>query len=322
MATSQTVVVTGVSSFIGVALARHFAGAGYRVVGTATRPAEQYDALRGARLRAVLQSGAELAAVDLCDPAALKAFIEQFRPAVWVHHAGWATNYGHLAYDLDRGHQINVSPLATLYVVLKAAGCRGVLVTGSSAEYSDSDAANREEDVCWPSMPYGLSKLAESVRARQLALEVGLPTRVARVYIPYGSLDAPGKVIPSVVDALRAGKPVELSPCEQSRDFLNVAELARGYAALLNDLQRPEPFDVFNLCSGRAVRLRELLLEVARQLKASPDLLLFGKRAMRPGEPPISFGDNGKAARVLGWTPQPLEEGLYDYLSANDETSR
>ncbi len=311
---SGPVVVTGVSSFVGARLAQHFAAAGHRVVGTLTRPAADYDPIRRARLNLAQSAGAELAALDLGNSAGLRSWILKHRPAIWIHHAGWAVDYGSRDYDLTRGFQINVAPLTELYAALKDSGCRGILITGSSAEYSDSDAPNREEDACLPTLPYGLSKLAETLRARQLALEHGLPTRVARLYIPFGPLDAPDKLVPSVVACLRAGRPIDLSPCLQARDFVHVEDVAGGYEALARDLERQELFDVFNLCSGRAVPLREWLLAIARLLNADPALLRFGKRALRPGEPAISCGANAKARRLLGWQPQALEERLRQYL--------
>ena len=70
-------------------------------------------------------------------------------------------------------------------------------------------------------MPYGLSKLEATIRARQLALRFGINVRVARVFIPFGPLDAPGKLVPQVVTALMQRQPVELSTGTQRRDFIH-----------------------------------------------------------------------------------------------------
>jgi nucleoside-diphosphate-sugar epimerase len=311
---TDPIVVTGVSSFVGGHLATHFARAGFDVVGTTSRPPAAYEPLRRARLDAAAAAGAALAPLELTAPRAIEAFIRARRPAVWIHHAGWATNYARPDYDLDRAHAVNVAPLGALYACCRACGCRGVIVTGSSAEYGDSDFACTEADPCWPATAYGLSKLAETIRARQLALEHGLPTRVARVFVPYGPMDSPAKLLPSVVRSLRAGEPIDLSPCRQSRDFLHVRDLVGGYEALVGDLDRQVPFDLFNLSSGRATPLKELLLALADLLEADAALLRFGARDMRPGEAPVSYGANDKARAILRWAPRPLHEGLRDYL--------
>src|SRR5262249_32754994 len=229
---SATLVVTGISSMLGTFLGRAFSQ-GWHVLGTLSRPISEYDPLRRQRIdEAVREGTGGVCQLDVTDAFAVQEFVADFKPDIWVHHAGWATDYASLAYDLDRGHAVNVAPLRPLYEALAKHSCRGVVLTGSSMEYSDSDGPAREEDACWPTTPYGLSKLAATLRARQLAQEFGLPTRVARIFIPYGPLDQPQKLIPSVVTALRSGQPVDLSPCEQYRDFLHVEDIVRGYEAL------------------------------------------------------------------------------------------
>lgn len=319
--TAETLVVTGLSSFLGTHLARAFARMGFRVLGTITRPVAAYDEIRGKRIQVAMNVGVEVHPLDVTDAVAMRRFVERELPAVWVHHAGWATDYGNPTYDLERGHAVNVAPLRSLYEALIRKGARGLLLTGSSMEYGDSDQPARETDACWPSTPYGLSKLAATIRARQLAHELGLRTRVARIFIPFGPFDHPQKLLPSAVAALRATQPIDLSPCEQARDFVHADDVTRGYEALVDDLGRPQPFDLFNLCSSEAITLKQLLREIAGALQADPGLLRFGKRVMRPGEPPVSFGDNNRARAVLGWQPRPLAESLRAYLLGPENES-
>jgi UDP-glucose 4-epimerase len=317
--TGNTTVVTGASSFVGAHLAIGFARAGHHVTGTMTRALTAYDPCRRARLDAARSAGAELARLDLTDTQGVADFVRARRPAVWIHHAGWATNYAGLNYDLDRGQAVNVAPLETIYPLLQECRCRGVVVTGSSAEYGETRFPCAEQDACWPTTPYGLSKLSETIRARQLGIEHGLTTRVARVFVPYGAMDAPGKLLASAARCLRSGQPIALSPCRQSRDFLHVRDLVQGYLALVEDLRRDEPFDIFNLCRGQATPLREVLLYLAELLRADAGLLRFGACGMRPGEPLVSYGANDKALRRLNWRPRPLHEGLRAYVREMDD---
>jgi nucleoside-diphosphate-sugar epimerase len=304
---NPVVVATGVSSFVGMHLARQFAGAGHRVVGTISKPRETYRDIRGERLRA-LEASAELVQLDVTDAAAVDALIERVAPTLWIHHAGHAVAYASYDYDLAQGFAANVAPLTHLYKSLAGKGCN-VIVTGSSAEYSVSDAANREDDACWPDMPYGVSKLEETIRARQLALQFSVPTRVARLYIPFGTYDNPEKLLAQVVAGLRAGKTIELSACTQARDFLGISDLCAAYAALDADMSRTL-FDVFNICGGQAVVLREFLLDIATLMNADPALLHFGARPMRPGEAAFSFGSNEKARKILTWRPEDLRAAI------------
>lgn len=304
------VVVTGVTSFVGIHLARTFAAAGWEVVATHSRPFPAYDGIQMLRL-AALPSRSEI--LDLRDADAVASFVAAERPDLWIHHAGHATNYGSLDYDLMGSLAVNAAPLPGLYRALAEVGCRGVLISGSSMEYASSDQPNRETDVCWPDTPYGLSKLAETLASRQQSLRFGVPTRVARIYIPFGALDNPKKLLAQVVEGLRRNEPVPLSPCTQSRDFIGVSDLAIGYLSLAADLDRGG-FDVVNLCSGIAMPLAALLTALAGRLGADPALLQFGAIPMRPGEPAVSVGDPAKARALMGWSARNPVDALDELL--------
>lgn len=303
----SAVIVTGVTSFVGLHLALDHARRGHHVIAVTSRPRSAYDGIRAQRLDA-LDRHVEIVAADLTDDAAVSALAQRHSPTFWLHHAGYADAYASLDYDLAAGFSINVLPLTALYRALAGSKC-GVVVTGSSAEYSSSDEANVEDDVCWPDSPYGVAKLAETLRARQLAERYSVPTRVARLYIPFGPLDNPEKLLAQAIGGLRARKPVDLSPCSQRRDFLGISDLLTGYVALEKDLPRGI-FDVFNICSGHAIELREFLLSIAARMNADPALLGFGKRSMRPGEAAVSFGSADKAARLLRWQPTNLADAI------------
>jgi nucleoside-diphosphate-sugar epimerase len=307
------VVITGASSFVGCHLVRAFAKAGWQVAATHSQARADYSGIRAERL-AHAAGAAELRRLDLCDTAAVTHFAADIAPELWLHHAGYATDYASPGYDVAQGHALNVAPLAALYAALAGRNCT-VIVTGSSTEYATSNCGNRENDMCVPETPYGKSKLAETMAAQALAQRHGVPTRVARLYIPFGPLDSPGKLIPTVSEALRTGRAVDLSPCEQKRDFLAVEEVCRGYLALADDMRRTL-FDIFNLCSGKALALKSLLLSMAKAAGRDPSLLRFGAIAMRPGEPPVSFGENAKAAAMLGWRPLAPETTLAELVAA------
>ena len=309
----MTVVVTGVSSFVGCHLARHFASRGAKVVGTISRGRDAYAGIAAERL-AVLDGQIEFATLDLRNEAGIADVIQKVAPSLWIHHAGFAEGYASPDYDMVQAESINVVPLAALYRGLAGGPC-GVIITGSSAEYGDSDSANREDDPALPTMPYGLSKRAETARAGELAERYGVSTRVARLFIPFGRLDNPGKLVAQAVTKLRAGVVVALSPCRQRRDFVGVGDICDGYERLRADLGRAR-FDVFNIASGRGVMLKDFLIEIAHRLSTPESLLQFGAIPMRVGEPEISYADIGKAKRILGFAPTPLDLAIERELLA------
>ena len=311
---SKTAIITGVSSFVGCHLARAFAAAGYAVVAVTSRPREAYDGVRAQRLSCI-EDVVQFAQCDLTDVDALDALIAAHEPDVWVQHAGYAVNYASAEYDLEKSLRLNVKALEPLYRCLSGLDC-GVIITGTSMEYASSNVANSEDDVCAPELPYGVSKLTETMEAKRLAEHYAVPTRVARIYIPVGTYDAPGKLMDFVIQQLSAGQAADLSPCTQQRDFLGVEDLCQAYVKLADDFAR-QTFDIFNVCSGEAMELKALLLDVARLMNADPALLHFGAKPMRLGEPQISFGSNVKARTLLKWQPRPIADTLKALIHAH-----
>jgi nucleoside-diphosphate-sugar epimerase len=145
------IVVTGVSSFVGCHLARHLAARGHQVTGTLSRPRAAYSGIEAARL-VWLEPHAELASLDLRDRSAFAPLAERVEPRLWIHHAGYARNYGSPDYDLVAAEATNVIPLNALYACLKGSGC-GVIVTGSSMEYPPSGRGDAETDTGTPDTP-------------------------------------------------------------------------------------------------------------------------------------------------------------------------
>ncbi|MDV7340822.1 NAD(P)-dependent oxidoreductase [Terasakiella sp. A23] len=307
----RKVIISGVSSFVGMHLAKAFVEAGWGVTALTTKRVNQYDGIRAERLN-VLKPLVTFEVCDVTDAQAVATLVEEVKPQLWIQHAGYATNYASADYDLAQSFAVNVTPLKAIYEALNKVGACMIL-TGSSMEYGSSNEANKEDDPCWPETPYGVSKLAETVEAKRLAALYRVRTRVARLYIPVGTMDAPGKLMDHVITQLKARETVDLSPCSQKRDFLSVEDISSAYLGLAEDMARCE-FDIFNICSGQATLLKHLLTSLCLYADQPEELLNFGAFPMRAGEPMISYGDNEKAKSLLNWKPGNLNKVLLELL--------
>jgi GDP-4-dehydro-6-deoxy-D-mannose reductase len=80
-------------------------------------------------------------------------------------------------------------------------------------------------------------------------------------------------------------------------------------------VERGEPGDVYNVCSGRSVAVKEiadLLLDMA----ARPMRLVSDPALQRLVDIPVLVGDHGRLSRVTGWAPTiPLDQTLADVLA-------
>lgn len=306
--TQISVVVTGVTSFLGYHLANAFGGAGYRVIGTYHTPADRLDPLRRARWDRLGSLLDECVPLDITDANEVRALIAVKRPNLWIHQAGLGKNFNSDQYDLAQADRINLLPLDAIYEGLAEAGA-GMLVTGSGMEYGAADCPHAEDGPCFPESPYGLAKLAATLRVRQLAHRHRVPTRVARVYTVFGELDSSDRLVARLFERMRAGDRVGVAP-GVARDVCDVADIAIGYLRLAADCLRGPLFDIFNLSRGEATPLINVAHLVARQLHSGSDLVFKDPSMLRACESPAICGDSRKAFTRFGWRARPIADGL------------
>jgi nucleoside-diphosphate-sugar epimerase len=210
----------------------------------------------------------------------------------------------------------NVGALTRLLAACAGSGVR-VIHAGSCSEYDrvDQPALMTEDTPCHPSTPYGAAKLAATEWGRTLAARLGVPFVTLRLFGVYGPGESPHRIIPAVRAKLAAREPVELTHGNQVRDLTYVDDLCEALTRAL-DADLPTG-GVYNVCSGVGVSIRSVCLSVCRALGASPELLLFGAKPLRPGELEWVVGDPSRFGTVTGWQASTsLDAGVARTLEA------
>jgi nucleoside-diphosphate-sugar epimerase len=295
------IAVTGASGFIGAQVVERLRAAGDEPLAL-VRNASAAPRLRGF-------GGLAVHEVVLDDEGALRRWIDAHRPDAVVHLAWYARPRDYLVSPE------NARSLETTTVVAKAvlaSGCRKLVGVGTCLEYAASDRPVGETDPVGPVSPYACAKHEAFLRAGDLAARAGAELAWARVFHLYGPGEDPSRLVPTVASALARGAPIDVTPGEQVRDYMHVADVAAGIVALA----KPGAAGVYNVCSGTARPLRELLLAVAH-LKGRADLIHFGARPYAPDEV-MHLAGRSDRLRTLGWSPRfsTLEAGLADALGA------
>jgi nucleoside-diphosphate-sugar epimerase len=288
--TRERVLLTGASGFVG----RHTIGPlldlGYEVHAVGRLPVHE----RATWHRA-----------DLLDQTARRLLVAEVRPAALLHCA-WVTQHG--AFWTSPANLDWVAASLDLARVAAAQGVRRMLVTGSCAEYDwETPPARpwRESDRCRPATLYGIAKHGLHAILAPFAAASGIGLIWARLFHLYGPHDAPGRLVPSLLRALRDGVRVETGPGKTVRDLLHVADAGRALAALL---AHPEA-GAFNVASGMPVSIGEVA-RIAARFVGRPELLAIGARPATVGEPATMCADVTRL-RVTGFAPAiGLEEGL------------
>ena len=104
---------------------------------------------------------------------------------------------------------------------------------------------------------------------------------------------------------------LQVGNLDAKRDFTDVRDMVRGYWLAL---EKGEPGEVYNICSGKAFSMKEVLDLLLSKSKKKIDVRQDPSR-MRPSDVQILLGDNSKFCKQTGWEPTiPYEKTLSDTL--------
>lgn len=307
--------VTGGCGFIGSHLVGRLLSLGHRV--------RVLDDLSSGRTHN-LAPQAELVLGDVASPGTVDSAM---RGVTGCFHLAAITNRHAPAEDWLGVHRVNQTGTIA---VLDAARQRAVPVVyaSSAAVYGDcSDPHQAERSAARPITAEGADKLACEWQGRVAALRHGVPNTGLRLFSVYGprqEISSPyAGVVTVFSQRLAYGKAMTLhGDGQQVRDFIFVTDTVAHFTAAMDQMLERQrdghsaAAQVFNVCTGRATRIRDLALTMAK---------LSGRQAMlqqapaRPGDVRLSLGDPSAAIRDLHVAATTsLEDGLCMTLSRSD----
>ena len=235
--------------------------------------------------------------VDFFDRRAIAAVLADFRPDCVIHCAASGVQFPRPQwFDLVR-FNIDVS-IHLCECVAEIPDCHFVYISTGLA-YRETGRALHEDDALDTLHPYGASKAAADMLVRSAAGEFGVPLTVFRPFSFTGISDDGSRLFPSLLRAALNGAELALSPGLQCRDHCAVDDVARAIVEAALDSRRT-PLRIFNLGSGRAVSLRELVEEVVDRLGLRVKLN-FGARPYAGFEPMHLVADTTRVRESLGW---------------------
>jgi len=97
------------------------------------------------------------------------------------------------------------------------------------------------------------------------------------------------------------------------RDYSDVRDIVRGYWTLL---ERGEPGEVYNLCSGRSWSIQQVLDFLLEQARVRDIKVQTDPSRLRPSDVMVLEGDPSKVEKATGWKVEiPFERTLKDLLA-------
>ena len=244
---------------------------------------------------------------DLTDADSLVDLWPQLPDAV-VHLAG-QTFVPEAFRDPARTLDINVFGTLNLLQALKARGFTGTFLYVSSGDvYGQVDESalpiTEQQPPC-PRNPYAVSKLSAEFLSLQWGLSEHWPVLVARPFNHIGTGQSDSFVIASAarqINRIKQGlqaPQLEVGDIDVTRDFLDVGDVISAYFALL---EKGQPGQVYNICSGREQSIRSLIEQLADLAEVQMQLVQDPARMRRADQRRVC-GSHARLANTTGWSP-------------------
>ena len=187
---------------------------------------------------------------------------------------------------------------------------------GSSEEYGSEGSPFVETMREVPNSPYALVKQLTVNTALMLHANYGFPTMVVRPGNLFGKYQNKAKFIPYVISQLMAGQPLDVTPCEQKRDFISATDFAWCIGKLLENYTKCRG-EIVNVSSGKSLSLKSII-ETTRKLIGSSSKVNYGAKNYRENEVMDLKCSVEKLQKIIdNKVDFDMEKGIKELLRAN-----
>lgn len=190
----------------------------------------------------------------------------------------------------------------------------------SSEEYGmvyDNEIPIKETNPLRPLSPYAVSKVTQDMLGYQYFMSYGMEIVRTRAFNHTGPRRGYVFVTSNFakqIAEIEKGKKepvIYTGNLEAKRDFSDVRDVVRAYWL---SLEKGEAGEVYNIGSGRAITIKEMLDMLLSKSKVKVTMKQDPAR-MRPSDVELLVGDYTKIKEKTGWKPEiPLEKTLEDLL--------
>jgi nucleoside-diphosphate-sugar epimerase len=311
--TQRTALVTGAAGFVGSHLCERLAADGWRVIGVDSfedyypRPYKERNVagLLGADSFSLYRTNLlELGHAESPGAAELRQLMSD--ADVVFHLAAQAGVRSSWGSDFHIYTDNNVLATQLLLEVAKAEGVDRFVYASTSSVYGDTDVLPMREDaVCRPFSPYGVSKLAGEHLCQLYWRNFGVPAVAVRFFTVYGPRQRPDMGFHRFIRMILEERAIPVyGDGSQTRDFTYYSDIVAGLGAAAG----APAGEVLNLGGGSRVSLLHVLDALGDVVGRAPVLDFREKQA---GDVCDTWASLDHAQDVLGYQPcVSLAEGL------------
>ena len=311
----ERVLITGITGFVGSHLAELLLTKGLEVYGT-----ERWRS-RTENIEHI-KDKIKLIKTDMRDAHSVETLISKVQPDYVFHLA--AQSFVPMSWSAPT-ETLETNAMGTINLfeaVRKSKLDTKIHVAGSSEEYGmvyENELPIRETNPLRPLSPYGVSKVTQDMLSYQYNKSYGLKIVLTRAFNHTGPRRGEvfatsnfSKQVAEIEKSLK--KPViEVGNLDAKRDFSDVRDVVKAYWLSLHKCDFGE---VYNICSGKAISIQELLDMILGFSEVKNIKVVQDPSRMRPSDVPILEGNCDKFKKKTGWKPEiPLERTIEDLLN-------
>ena len=239
---------------------------------------------------------------DINNYSDLETVLNEINPDIIINLASIVTGSREYETFIDMVN-VNLNALYNFYNILSKNNRNFSLFVnfGSTEEYGDYSGIPCEE-IFWEksTSPYTVTKTAGSRFIYMVASNESFPAITVRPSMLFGEYQSDEKFIPYVINSLIEGKELELTDCNQKRDFLYIKRFCELLLSLIES-KKYKYGEIYNISSGIQFSLREIVFYIQKKVGNYKSKVSFGKLHYRKNEVmdfPIS---NEKLRRIINF---------------------
>lgn len=242
---------------------------------------------------------------SLFDEDFIRRVIREVRPSHLLNLA-WCTTGDYLTSDLNARFLAAGEALARHFVA--AGGCCAVYA-GTCFEYKLGKVPLSENDELDAlKNPYVRCKDELRRRATGIFSRAGVSFAYGRIFYVFGRGEPNSRLTGMVLEKLLREERVTIKAGPLAKDYIYAKDVAASFVALL----RAPVEGPVNVCTGRAITIRDFVMTIARRI-GRVDLVAFEDDCAN--QPPVIVGDNTRLTDEVGYRPQwTIDQAVADLL--------
>jgi len=324
--TSENVLITGSSGFIGFHVAQRLLSEGKNVLGLDNMNTYYDVNLKYARLAQLMkQRRFRFVLADLTDQARMERLFAE-EPFDCVIHLAAQAGVRYSITNPSTYIQSNVVGFGHVLEGCRYARVNHLVYASSSSVYGANLKMpfSVHDNVDHPVSLYAATKKTDELMAHVYAHLYQLPSTGLRFFTVYGPWGRPDMALFHFTESILDGRPIEIyNYGKMRRDFTYIDDVVESIVRVAERIPQPNhqlsvealdpgtssaPYRIYNIGNNNPAELNDFISILEAKLGRNAKRILL---PMQPGDVPATFADVTDTEDDIGFKPQtPLREGI------------